>query len=103
MGPDGAGDVEFGVMVMGGAVATPPVLSPPVAVPSEEEKGLAGVGASTSASGSVGAAAQGPSGKEVVNEEFWTDLGSFVVQRIRDEEEGKRLVGLFKGAWEADR
>lgn len=78
-------------MLMAGAVATPPVQSPPAVAPqTEEAKGLAG----------AGAAAQGPSGKEVVNEEFWADLQAFVVQRIRDEAEGKRLVGVFKGAWE---
>ena len=80
-------------MLLGGAVATPPVQSPPAVAPqTEEAKGLAG----------AGAAAQGPSGKEVVNDEFWTDLQAFVVQRIRDEAEGKRLVGIFKGAWEKD-
>lgn len=93
IGPDSTGDVEFSVMLMGGAVASPPVQSPPAVAPqSEEARGLAG----------AGAAAQGPSGKEVVNDEFWSDLQAFVVQRIRDESEGKRLVGIFKGAWEKD-
>ncbi|KAF2474138.1 uncharacterized protein BDR25DRAFT_301610 [Lindgomyces ingoldianus] len=95
IGPD-AGDVgvvEFGVMVMGGAT---PVASPPaVAPPTEEEKGL-GVGR--------GLAAQEPSGKSVVeSEEFWGDLRGFVLQRIRDEKEADRLLGVFRGAWEKDR
>ncbi|PSN59834.1 hypothetical protein BS50DRAFT_536675 [Corynespora cassiicola Philippines] len=93
---DGAATVEFGVMVMGGAVASPAqVQSPPAVAPeaaSEEAKGLAGV------------AAQGPSGKEVVaTDEFWGDLKGFIMQRIRDEKEGERLVGVFKTAWEGDR
>ena len=101
IGADSGAEVEFGVMVMGGAtagVASPSVESPaesPAAVaPSESEKGLAG----------TGAAAVGPSGKEVVaTDEFWGDLKNFVLQRIKDEQEGERLVGVFKKAWEADR
>ena len=88
-------------MVMGGAtagVASPgaesPAESPAAVAPSESEKGLAG----------TGAAAVGPSGKDVVaTEEFWGDLNNFVLQRIKDEQEGERLVGVFKKAWEADR
>ncbi|KAF2128600.1 hypothetical protein P153DRAFT_342487 [Dothidotthia symphoricarpi CBS 119687] len=98
VGGDAAGDVEFGVMVMGGAVAAgtsggggTPVQSPPASVPTESEKGLA----------SGGAAAVGPSGKELVaTDEFWGDLQNFVLQRIKDEAESERLVGVFKAAWE---
>ena len=97
IGQDAGGDVEFSVMVLGGATAGgTPVQSPPAVAPSEAEKGLAGQGA--------GPAAQGPSGKDVVaGPEFWDDLRGFVLQRIRDEKEGERLVGVFKGAWEKDR
>ncbi|KAL6708226.1 hypothetical protein ACN47E_003410 [Coniothyrium glycines] len=113
LGDDAGGsEVEFGVMIMGGAVAgagvgagatgatSPvsvgtPVQSPPAVAPSEAEKGL---------SGGAGAAAVGPSGKEVVaTEEFWGDLSNFVLQRIRDEAEGERLVGVFKSAWEQNK
>ncbi|KAF2823838.1 hypothetical protein CC86DRAFT_355121 [Ophiobolus disseminans] len=103
IGQDVTGDVEFGVMVMAGATASPtpggtPVTSPPVAAPSEAEKGLG------SGSAEGGPAAQGPSGKEVVaTEEFWSDLKNFVMQRTRDEVEAERLTGLFKGAWEGNR
>lgn len=98
IGQDAGADVEFGVMVMGGAVASPaattPVASPPAAAPSEADKGLA----------SAGSAAVGPSGKEVVaTEEFWSDLNNFVLQRIRDEAEGQRLVGVFRSAWEQNK
>ncbi|KAF2738657.1 hypothetical protein EJ04DRAFT_42513 [Polyplosphaeria fusca] len=37
------------------------------------------------------------------SEAFWEDLKGFVLQRIRDEKEGERLVELFKGAWEKDK
>lgn len=102
VGADAAGEVEFGVMVMGGAAAAgggasasaSPVTSPPAVAPSEAEKGLAG-------GATAAAAAQGPSGKEVVAEDaFWEDLRGFVLQRIRDEKEGNRLVGVFREAWE---
>ncbi|KAF2446526.1 hypothetical protein P171DRAFT_385518 [Karstenula rhodostoma CBS 690.94] len=103
VGVDAGAEVEFGVMVLGGAVATP-VQSPPAVAPGEEEKGLAGATAGevvkerTEMPG-----AQGPSGKAVVNEEFWEDLKGFVVQRIRDENEGERMVSVFKSAWDKER
>lgn len=79
-------------MLMGGAVGGTPVASPPAVAPTEAEKGLGGP------------AAQGPNGKEVVaSAEFWDDLKGFVVQRIRNEEEGEKLVGVFKAAWEKSR
>lgn len=104
IGQDAGAEVEFGVMVMGGAVASPatgasPVTSPPAAAPSEADKGLA-----SGAGSEGGPAAVGPSGKEVVaTQEFWGDLKNFVLQRIRDEAEGERLVSVFKSAWESNK
>ncbi|KAF1362127.1 hypothetical protein EJ07DRAFT_163986 [Lizonia empirigonia] len=100
IGADAGSDVEFGVMVMGGVTAagasTPsgesPAASPAAVAPSESDKGLAGAGANASVGAAGGAAAVGPSGKE-----------NFVLQRIKDEQEGERLVGVFRKAWEADR
>ncbi|KAJ4395239.1 hypothetical protein N0V91_010989 [Didymella pomorum] len=108
VGADAGAEVEFGVMVMGGAAAvTPsesPAASPAAAAPNESDKGLAGVDVGTNTGVAGGAAAVGPSGKEVVaTEEFWGDLKNFVLQRIKDEQEGERLVGVFKKAWESDR
>lgn len=100
IGQDVAGEVEFGVMVMAGGTASPQVMSPPAVAPSEAEKGLAG----GSAHAEGGPAAQGPSGKEVVaTEEFWGDLKNFVMQRVRDEGEAERLMGVFRGAWESSK
>lgn len=100
LGGDAGAEVEFGVMVMGGAVASPagtPVQSPPAVAPSEADKGLAsGPGA--------GAASVGPSGKEILaTEEFWGDLKNFVLQRTKDEAESERLLGVFRGAWEQNK
>lgn len=111
IGADAGADVEFGVMVMGGATAgasTPsgesPVASPAAAAPSESDKGLAGAGTGANVGAVGGAAAVGPSGKEVVaTDEFWADLNNFVLQRIKDEHEGERLVGVFRKAWEGER
>jgi hypothetical protein len=105
IGQDVSGEVEFGVMVMGGATAaspatgSTPVTSPPaVAPPSEAEKGLAG------ASAEHAPAAQGPSGKEVVaTDEFWSDMKHFIMQRTRDEAEAERLAKIFKEAWESSK
>ncbi|KAJ4987439.1 hypothetical protein SVAN01_07039 [Stagonosporopsis vannaccii] len=111
VGAEAAADVEFGVMVMGGATAgsaTPsaesPVESPAAAAPSESDKGLAGAGAGANLGAPGGAAAVGPSGKDVVaTDEFWGDLKNFVLQRIKDEQEGERLVGVFRKAWDDSR
>lgn len=108
IGADAGLDIEFGVMVMGGAAAATssesPAASPAAAAPSESDKGLAGADAGANTGAAGGAAAVGPSGKEVVaTEEFWADLKNFVLQRIKDEQEGERLVGVFRKAWESDR
>ena len=107
IGGDVTGEAEFGVMVMGGAAAPAPGSTPAEstpAAPAEVEKGLG------SGSGSVGEttktppAAAGPSGKELVAaDEFWSDLKLFVLQRIKDETEAERLVGVFKTAWETNK
>ncbi|KAF1829683.1 hypothetical protein BDW02DRAFT_560608 [Decorospora gaudefroyi] len=108
VGADAGPEVEFGVMVMGGGAAGggggTPVTSPPaVAPPTESEKGLASAG-ETSAGMAHGTAGVSASGKEIVaTEEFWGDLKTFVLQRIKDAEEGERLVAVFRGAWEENK
>jgi len=41
--------------------------------------------------------------QELATEEFWDDLKGFLVQRLRDEDEGERVMGLFRSAIEADK
>ncbi|KAA8625864.1 Blt1 domain containing protein [Pyrenophora tritici-repentis] len=114
IGSDAGSEVEFGVMVMAGAAlggaASPaagstPVASPPaVAPPTESEKGLASAGETIAgtASGTAGSGAE--SGKDIVaTDEFWGDLKAFMLQRIKDAEEGERLVGVFKEAWQQNK
>lgn len=111
IGKDAGDQVEFGVMVMGGVAGhvSPPlpgtwVQTPPPFQSSEEDKGL-GSGSSPEPPKKDEEAeeekAPEPTGKEAVaTPEFWGDLKSFLLQRIKDEAEGERLVDVFKGAWE---
>lgn len=70
--------VEFSVMVLGGAAA----------VKKADEEVIPLV---MQAGGAV----------EILGtEEFWGDLKGFLVQRLRDDEEGEKVFGVFKKAWE---
>ncbi|TGO09936.1 hypothetical protein BTUL_0149g00140 [Botrytis tulipae] len=74
--------VEFSIMVMGGAASVRKVETPGKEVEAP--------------------VAQGPSGLETLSgEEFWGDLKGFLVQRLRDEEQGNKLYEVFKKAWES--
>jgi hypothetical protein len=86
-----AREVEFSIMVLGGGAAgkatASPAASPGIEIPQPEM-----------APASV---AQGTSGAEVLKSaEFWDDLNGFLLQRVRDEGEAKRLSTLFKTSWE---
>lgn len=73
-------EVEFSVMVMGGASS--------VVKKGDTEAVDAPV-------------AQGASGAEVLQgDEFWDDLKGFLVQRLRDEEQGEKMYGIFRNAWD---
>ncbi|KAH8593725.1 cell-cycle control medial ring component-domain-containing protein [Bisporella sp. PMI_857] len=75
-------EVEFLVMVMGGASAT-----------KKDEEVVP----------EVGSVAQGESGRAVLRkEEFWGDLKGFLVQRLRDESESEKVYSIFRKAWEKD-
>lgn len=81
-GAETAKDVEFSVMVMGGAAAATAAASDaqgPDTVP----------------------VAQGPSGAEVLgSEEFWKDLGGYLQQRMRSERDSEKVLGIFREAWD---
>jgi hypothetical protein len=80
----GGKEVEFGVMIIGGAKATEAVESQPEVAQEQD----------------VPKPAVGPSGAEVLQTEaFWEDLQGFMEQRLKDADEAKRLAVLFKGAW----
>ncbi len=120
------GDVEFGVMVMGGAPDPPPQVqetrqpreaemmaaapgSEKAAFEAAEEKTKTKDSSSSSAMEGVestteqpqqqqpGEAARGQAALETTA--FWDDLQGFLEQRIRDEAEAVRLRGVFERAW----
>ena len=112
---DGVGkEIEFGVMVMGGApdqVTSPgeavPVMdaAPTAAGPEPSDNHatpMEGVETVTSPPASMIAEGSRPSGVEVLKQvEFWDDLQGFLEQRLRDEGEAGRLRKVFEEAWKA--
>jgi ubiquitin-like protein 4 len=104
-------DIEFGVMVMGGAPDQ--IKSPAEAVPTTDAFSAAEAPepadvATTPMEGvekvpvSMAAEGSGPSGVEVLKQaEFWDDLQGFLERRLRDQGEAARLRKVFEGAWRA--
>jgi len=101
--------VDFTLMIMGGAMGTsspaaaaspaielpdPAAKAAPVPAPtdpaplSERAEGLA----------ETAAHADDTAGDMLKTDDFWSDLESFLVQRLKDESEGERLLTIFKKA-----
>ncbi|KAI9825226.1 MAG: hypothetical protein M1832_001260 [Thelocarpon impressellum] len=77
--PDGQGVVEFGIMVVGGAAT---------------------VAAAAAPAAKEAPAAQGPSGAALLETDtFWDDLQAYLMQRLKDEGEGREALRVFKEAW----
>lgn len=110
-----AKEIEFGVMVMGGAPDQ--VKSPAEAMPATDAASttkapesaatnstpMEGVEKVTSPPVSTNTSGSGPVGVQVLTQkEFWDDLQAFLEQRLRDEGEAARLRKVFEGAWKAD-
>ncbi|KEF54917.1 uncharacterized protein A1O9_09360 [Exophiala aquamarina CBS 119918] len=96
-------NIEFGVMIMGGA-PDPPTQQPPTvpasATGTELEKAtpMEGVEATRTASEPVQPGVE--SGASVLESAaFWDDLQGFLEQRIRDQSEAQALRGIFEKAW----
>lgn len=82
----GDGEVEMGVMVMGGV---------------EGEKGDGEMVGGEAATGEGGGVAQGVRGEEVMGSaEFWEDLRGWLMQRVRDEGMAGEAWSLFKRGWD---
>lgn len=82
----GGKEVEIGVMVLGGAQMVESAVAQPEVTEKRDQ--------------SPPKAAAGPSGEEVLHTEaFWNDLQGYLEQRLKDEEEAKRLRSVFKEAW----
>ena len=89
----GGAKAEFGVMILGGAVA----------LSEEEERASASTEVPTRpAEGDVEmeAAAQGG---VLEQDAFWDELQGFLRTKVGDEKEAARLKVLFKGAWESSK
>jgi ubiquitin-like protein 4 len=81
------GEVEFSVMVIGGAT---------VGASQEQQSARAGI-ESGSAHPPV---AQGPTGDAVLaTDEFWLDLRGYLIQRLRDEEKAEDVSRAFREDW----
>ena len=115
-GSQSVGEVELGVMVMGGAPDPPPQDQSSI----QEASAVAASGASGLGSEKVNAEAAPmedvqkttsepvqpgqASGQAVLEtDEFWTDLQGFLEQRIRSSEEALALRGVFEKAWRGSR
>lgn len=82
----GGKEVEFGVMIIGGAKTIDAAESQPA---DEETRDVSPL-----------KAAVGPSGAELLQTDaFWDDLQGYLQQRLKDDEEAKRLRTLFKESW----
>ncbi|KAL8982796.1 MAG: hypothetical protein Q9205_002795 [Flavoplaca limonia] len=95
VGEQAKGEVEFGVMVVGGA-------APAAAVDASVGKG--GEGEDVKMGGEVEEglpAAQGASGDEVLGSAaFWDDLKGWLMLRVRDEGKAEEVWSLFKRGWD---
>lgn len=80
---DGAGDIEFTVMIIGGVPAKEETATPEV--PMEDAP-----------------VAQGEHGATTMEDsEFWKDLEGFLLQRVRDENIAQKAVKIFHEAWKS--
>lgn len=85
----GGKEVEFGVMIIGGA-KTIDTSTQPESMEAHDE--------------SLPKPAVGPSGQEILQtDEFWDDLQGYLEQRLKDEHEAKRLRTIFKDVWSSTR
>ncbi|GAD99922.1 conserved hypothetical protein [Paecilomyces variotii No. 5] len=86
----GGKEVEFGVMIMGGATV---IDAQPLAQTNQKENEPPTAPIQTKP-------AVGPSGEQVLKmDAFWDDLQGFLAQRIKDEKEAARLRQIFHAAW----
>jgi hypothetical protein len=91
----GQEQVEFSVMILGGAVPVPKSSG------GSGQSKSTGMSKQTAVEGDgAGPVAQGLSGRPVLQtEEFWGDLKGFLQQRVRDEGVAGEACEVFRGAW----
>ncbi|KAL8883139.1 MAG: hypothetical protein Q9192_007421 [Flavoplaca navasiana] len=92
VGEEAGGEVEFGVMVVGGGA--PAAASVGKGLEGEDVKMGGGVEEGVPA-------AQGASGEEVLaSAAFWDDLKGWLMLRVRDEGKAEEVWSLFKRGWD---
>lgn len=84
-------------MLLAGATASAGTASPPPSVPAATVAPPQQAAAAP-LSESAGIVAGDAPMSGVIDEAFWGDLRDFLVQRLRDEGEGERLLGVFRRA-----
>ncbi len=108
------GNIELGVMIMGGAPDPPPQLQVPPAemagAPGSEKAAveaeskptpMEGVETQQAESGAPVQPGQASGESVLQTDEFWNDLQGFLEQRTRDQGEAVRLRGVFERAWKS--
>ena len=95
----GGREVEFGVMIMGGAQAIHVDLDGDTMETATDTAPTAAAATGVE-DGGIPKPAVGPHGEEVLRTDgFWDDLQGFLEQRLKDEETAKRLRGMFYSTW----
>lgn len=98
--PTATKEIEFGVMIMGGAPDPPPQQQQQQQSTSAPPTPMEGVEATRVGSDPVQPGAV--SGASVLESAaFWDDLQGFLEQRIRDQSEAEKLRALFEKAWQS--
>ncbi|KAL9627576.1 MAG: hypothetical protein Q9204_006469 [Flavoplaca sp. TL-2023a] len=96
VGEQAKGEVEFGVMVVGGGAAPAAAVDASVGKRVEGEDVKMGGGVEEGVP-----AAQGASGDEVLGSAaFWDDLKGWLMLRVRDEGKAEEGWSLFKRGWD---
>jgi hypothetical protein len=81
--PEGEGEVEFTIMIIGGQAA---------ATLGQESGSVSRLPKATDA--------RGANGETLLDSEFWRDLKAFLSQRLKDEKGAEIVYGAFKNAWD---
>lgn len=96
---------EFSIMLLAGASVSSPAPSPAPASPAIQvpdpqtlPPDSAPLSEHAMAEADAGPHANDTASQMLQSDEFWTDLKDFLVQRLRDESQGERLVRVFRQA-----
>ena len=96
---DNATEIEFSIVLLPGATLSVPKATPSPAIPSASTPGI-GVPEPVNEAGEVEAQeiSRQSGHDELRSEGFWDDLKGYLIQRLRDQEEGVRVAKIFRAA-----